>query len=181
MQSGDIRGESVQGVAKPVLHWHLSDEEVSKNRRSFGFDNVSELLASGRRSRFQDVLLDALLLYSRSTREKDLSGRLVYVLVALESVLLKNDSEPIQQNVGERMAFLIADTVEKRKATIRSLKDAYALRSRFVHHGHTIDQLETVRRFLLDAWVLFLELAKSSRKYETREQLINDLEAMKLS
>jgi hypothetical protein len=181
VQGGDIRGDSVQGVAKPVLHWHLSDEEVSKNRRSFGFDNVSELLSSGRRSQFQDLLLDALLLYSRSTREKDLSGRLVYVLVALESVLLRNDSEPIQQNVGERMAFLIADTLEKRKAAIRNLKDAYALRSRFVHHGHTIDQLETVRRFLLDAWVLFLELAKSSRKYETREQLIDSLEAMKLS
>ena len=181
VQGGDIRSDAVQGVAKPVLHWHLSDEEVSKNKRSFGFDNVSELLSSGRRSPFQDLLLDALLLYSRSTREKDLSGRLVYVLVALESVLLRNDSEPIQQNVGERMAFLIADTLDKRKAAIRNLKDAYALRSRFVHHGHTIDQLETVRRFLLDAWVLFLELAKSSRKYDTKEQLIDDLEAMKLS
>lgn len=181
IEGGRVRSWGEQPAGGPVLNWHLSDEDVSKNKRLFGFDNVSELLTLERGSKFQDVLLDAVLLYSRGTREKDLAGRLVYTLVALESVLLRNDTEPIQQNVGERMAFLIADTVEKRKAAIRNLKDAYALRSRFVHQGHTIDELETVRSFVLDAWVLFLELAKASRKYDTKEQLIDHLEAMKLS
>jgi hypothetical protein len=52
---------------------------------------------------------------------------------------------------------------------------------RFIHHGYTIDQLETIRAFMLDAWVLFLELAKASRKFDTKEQLTDHLEAMRLS
>ena len=181
VQSGSILSDSHQGIGKPVLNWHLSDKDVSEYKRLHGFDNVSELFTLECRTDFQEALLNALLLYSRSTREKDMAGKLVYMLVAIESVLLRNDSEPIQQNVGERMAFMIANDLEKRRAAIRNLKAAYALRSRFVHHGHTIDQLETIRAFMLDAWVLFLELAKASRKFDTKEQLIDHLEAMKLS
>ncbi len=154
VKSGRILSWGEQGLGTPVLNWHLSDEDVSKNKASFGFDEVSELLTLESRSKFQDVLLDALLLYSRSTREKDLAGKLVYTLVAIESVLLRNDTEPVQQNAGERMAFLIAKSVEKRRAVIRNLREAYTLRSRFIHHGHTIDQLETVKSFMIDAWVL---------------------------
>lgn len=181
VESDRILRESYQGIGKPVLNWHLSNEDVSKYRRALGFDNVSELLTLERRSGFQELLLDALLLYSRSTREKDLAGRLVYMLVAIESMLLRNDTEPIQQNVGERMAFIIANKVEERRAAISNLRTAYSLRSRFVHHGNTIDELETVRTFMLNAWVLFTELAKASRRFETKERFIDNLEEMKLS
>ena len=174
---GRILKGSYKGYGGRILNFHLSDENITKNNSSFGFDNVSELLTLERRSTFQEALLDAILLYSRSTREKDLAGRLVYMLVAIESILLRNTTEPLQQNVGERMAFLIANNVERRKAVIRNLKAAYSLRSRFVHHGHTIDELATVTNFMLDAW---MQLAKSSR-FDTKEQLIDHLEAMKLA
>jgi hypothetical protein len=181
VEDGRILSKQSQPVGKPVLNLHLSDEDVSKNKSSFGFDNVSELLRLESRSKFQETILNALLLYSRSTREKDLAGRLVYMLVALESVLLKNDSEPVGQNVGERMAFVRAKTVEKRRAVIRNLKDAYTLRSKFIHHGHTIDELETVRSFMLDVWIFFLELVKASHSFATKEEFIDHLEAKKLS
>lgn len=181
MQGDKIQSLSDQSVGKPVLHWHLSDDDIRKYTETFGLDNVNRLLALESRTRFQDTLLDALLLYSRSTREKDLAGKLVYTLVAMESVLLRNDTEPIQQNIGERMAFINADTVEKRQEIIRNLKAAYALRSRFVHHGHTIEERETIWHFMFNAWFLFTTLAKVSQGYETKEDLIEDLEAIKLS
>jgi hypothetical protein len=53
--------------------------------------------------------------------------------------------------------------------------------ARFVHHGHTIDELEIVRRFMLETWVLFTKLASFSRRFGTKEQLIDHLDAMKLS
>ena len=134
-----------------------------------------------RRTEFQGKLLDALLLYSRSTREKDRAGRLVYMLVAIESILVRDANEPIQQNVGERMAFVVAQGLEARRTTIRHLKDAYNLRSKFVHHGETIAEVETVRAFMLDAWRLFIALVKTSHRFKTKAQLIDYLEAMKLS
>lgn len=71
--------------------------------------------------------------------------------------------------------------MEKRRTIIRNLKAAYALRSRFVHHGHTIEERETVWHFMIDAWALFTNLAKASQRFETKEELIDQLEAMKLS
>lgn len=181
MEGDRVRRTSDRAVGKPVLHWHLSDDDVRKYTGTFGFDQVNRLLALKKRTKFQETLLDALLLYSRSTREKDLAGKLVYTLVAMESVLLRNDTEPIQQNVGERMAFINANTVEKRQEIIRTLKAAYALRSRFIHHGHTIEERETVWRFMIAAWALFTSLAKANHRFETKEELIDHLEAMKLS
>lgn len=181
MEGGRVRRTSERPVGKPVLHWHLSDDDIRKYTGTFGFDKVNRLLAHKNRTKFQETLLYALLLYSRSTREKDLAGKLVYTLVAMESVLLRNDTEPIQQNVGERMAFINANTVEKRREIIRNLKAAYALRSRFIHHGHTIEERETVWRFMVNAWALFTTLAKVSQRFETKEELIDHLEAMKLS
>ena len=181
MQDDRVRRISDRNVAKPILHWHLSNDDIRKYTGTFGFDQVNRLLASKNRTKFQETLLDALLLYSRSTREKDLAGKLVYTLVAMESVLLRNDNEPIQQNVGERMAFINANTVEERQRIIRKLKAAYTLRSRFIHHGHTIDQRETVWQFMISAWSLFTTLAKFSQRFETKDELIDHLEAMKLS
>jgi hypothetical protein len=173
MEDDRVRYIFDRTVGKPVLHWHLSDDEVRKYTETFGFDHVNKLLASKDRTKFQETLLDTLLLYSRSTREKDLAGKLVYTLVAMESILLRNDTEPIQQNVGERMAFINADTVGERQQIMRNLKAAYALRSRFVHHGSTIEERETVWRFMINAWALFTTLAKARRSFDTKEQLID--------
>lgn len=181
VEGGRIRREAHQGVGEPILNFHLSDEELSRNKEVLGFDSASKLLALERRTEFQEKPLDALLLYSRSTREKDLAGRLVYMLVAIESILVRDENESIQQNVGERMAFVIANTLGARKATIRHLKDAYRLRSKFIHHGETIAEVETVRIFMLDAWRLFIALVKASDKFDTKAQLFDYLDARRLS
>lgn len=181
IESERIRRMSERPVGKPVLHWHLSDDEILDYTRKFGFDKVNQLLAAKKKTSFQETLFDALLLYSRSTREKDLAGKFVYMFAAMESVLLRNDTEPVQQNVGERMAFMIGRDVEKRKAIISNLKSAYALRSKFVHHGHTIGERDTVWRFMVDAWALFTTLAKVSQTYETKEELIEAIEHRRLS
>ena len=163
------------------MNFHLSDEEISRYKETLGFDSASELLTLDRRTDFQGKLLDALLLYLRSTREKDLAGRLVYMLVAIETILLKDENESIQQNVGERMAFVLANTLEARRAKVRHLTDAYRLRSKFIHHGETIAEIETVRTFMLDAWRLFIALVKASHRFDTKADFINHLDAMRLS
>lgn len=85
-----------------------------------------------------------------------LSSKLVAVLVALESMLLNDGSEPIQQNLSERIAFLFGP--EKRSGIKKSVIRAYSLRSKFIHHGHIIgtDEIDTLREFLLNVWAAFL-------------------------
>ncbi|MDP9314192.1 MAG: HEPN domain-containing protein [Chloroflexota bacterium] len=181
VENGRVVRTTDKDLGKPVLHWHLSEEDVSRFRKSLGFDNVSDLLTLDTRTGFQEALLDALLLYSRSTREKDLAGRLVYMLVAMESFLLKSDNEPIQQAIGERMAFVVGDTANERQDMAANLRKAYSLRSKFVHHGQTIEEVETIRQFMLNTWRLFTQLAKISKRFTTKEELIEALEARKWS
>jgi hypothetical protein len=69
--------------------------------------------------------------------------------------------------------------VQRRKPHNSAIGTLYG--ARFVHHGHTIDELEIVRRFMLETWVLFTKLASFSRRFGTKEQLIDHLDAMKLS
>jgi hypothetical protein len=49
MVNGRIRHTSDRPVGKPVLHWHLSDDDVRKYTEKFGFDQVNKLLASKKR------------------------------------------------------------------------------------------------------------------------------------
>jgi hypothetical protein len=142
---------------------------------------LDKLLGLSKRNQFQEKLLDTLILYSRSAISKDLADKLVYILVALESIFLRNSSESIQQNLGERIAFLIGDSLEKRKRIIKVTRDTYTLRSRFVHHGRSIDDLETMREFMQYAWQAIVSLIHQSNSVSTVDALLDMLDDRKLS
>ena len=112
---------------------------------------------------------------------RELSDKLVYILVALESLLLKNENEPIQQNIAERMAFVVGQTVDERKSVVKLVKEIYGLRSRFIHHGNTIDDIETLGKFMLHAFVFFINISLNINNFNTKELFIESLEEMKLS
>jgi hypothetical protein len=146
-----------------------------------GLSILDKLLGLSKRSQFQEKLLEALILYSRSAISKDLADKLVYILVALESIFLRNSSEPIQQNLGERIAFLIGDSLEKRKRIIKVTRDTYTLRSGFVHHGRSIDNLETMKEFMEYAWQAIVSLIHQSNSVSTVNALLDMLDDRKLS
>lgn len=148
---------------------------------SAGLSILDNLLGLSKRTQFQEKLLEALILYSRSAISKDIADKLVYILVALESILLRNSSEPIQQNLGERIAFIIGDSLEKRKRIIKVTRDTYTLRSCFVHHGRSIDNLETMREFMQYAWQAIVSLIHQSNSVSTVNALLDVLDDRKLS
>jgi hypothetical protein len=63
---------------KLTMHW---DTELG---------TLSSLLTADTLTDFQKTLLEALLLYSKSSLAKQVSDKLLYILVALESVFLKD-------------------------------------------------------------------------------------------
>lgn len=142
---------------------------------------LSRLLKEEKRTPYQETLRDALLLYSRNSLVAEPSDKLVYILVALESVLLQNDHEPIVQNIAERMAFLIGKDVDGRKDIIANASATYRLRSAFVHHGNSVEDLDTLSTFMVNAWSCFHNLAFHQERVTTKEQLIAALEERKLT
>ncbi len=138
-------------------------------------------LSSDHNTIYARQLYDSLLIYSRNSIAKETSDKLVFILVALESMLLRDDNEPIQKNVGERMALIAGTTVEERKAIVTNLGEVYKLRSKFVHHGQSPEDIEPLYHFMVNAWTCFCNLIGWQKRFATKDDLISWLESRKLS
>src|SRR5438876_427287 len=79
-----------------------------------------------------------VLLALRNSVAIEPADKLVYILVGLESMLLRSENEPLAKNVGERLAFLIGESKEKRIAVKNNVVEIYSHRSGFIHHGRSI-------------------------------------------
>lgn len=179
-----VHGESILISRRGVLDrkqpsWTLSDGFIAQFPGLI--QRLSSLAAPPAATPFQQNLYDALLMYSRNSVASDPADKLVYILVALESLLLRNENEPIGKNIGERMAFLTGDTLEARKSVLANVTETYRLRSSFIHHGNSIQDLETLSTFMLNAWTCFYNLLMSVDRYRTKDELIGALEDRKMS
>ncbi len=179
IQDGKLVYISSITIDKSVRRWVIDDETLSMFMND-GLKMLSDLLSRESRTEFQERLLDSLLLYTRSSLTKNLTDRLIYILVALESILLKDERENIQQNVGERMAFFIGRNKGRRRLIISNLKKAYELRSSFIHHGRSVRDVEILREFMLNAWDFFSQLIQNANHFRTKKDLIDAIEERKL-
>lgn len=132
-------------------------------------------------TRFCSEVLDALLIYTRAAFTADTVEKLLYVLSALESLLLKSDNEPIQQNIGERLAFYLAGSKEERKRIPKLVRSTYSLRSGFLHHGRTFSEQDTVVRFFILARSFWQKLLSQLAEHESKAALIEHMDDLKFS
>jgi hypothetical protein len=137
------------------------------------------LFSAKERTDFQQRLFDALLIYSRNNIAREAYEKLIFCLVAVESMLLKNASEPIQDNIGERMAYLLGKTPEERLDIETLVKRVYDIRSKFVHHGQRPTDMETLGRFMEKVWVLFFHFILNVSTIETKDEMIDTLKRIK--
>ena len=160
--------------------WNLDRESVTKVFET-GLGILSELLRKTTITEFQKSILDSLTLYSQATSEKDLSNKLVYLFAALEGILLKNDTEPIQQNLGERIATLIGRDLKDKKDIIKNIKTTYGLRSRFLHHAYTIDDYSELENFMYNAWRAMNIVINNHDRFATKEDFVSAVDDQKLA
>jgi hypothetical protein len=138
---------------EPII---LSDKYLSDVGRSFSA--VGSLITRESPSEFQRRLLASLLLYTRNSLHTDVVDRLIAVLVALESILLRDKSEPIQSSLAQRLAVVTKDTVEERAELIGAVRRCYDIRSTFLHHGLRKDEDRAAVELLLKtAWLFFMD------------------------
>lgn len=184
IQNGKIMNYSTGLVDMSSPYWQLDQSYIDDLKR-YGLNVLSDLLMTRDKTDFQQKLLDALLQYSKNCLSRDASDKLVSILVALESIILKDENEPLGKNIGERMAALIGSTVDERKRILSNVAKTYGLRSSFVHHGKRIslDELQTLKDFMMNAWRSLGSLIDLHYKNPalTRDQFFADLEERRLS
>jgi len=180
LQGSDLKNGATGYYGAPNTVWMLS-KALLVDLKSRGLDAASALLRESKRNDFQEHVVDALLLYSRAALQGGVTEKLLYILVALESLLLRDETELIGQNLAERLAVVIGGNVDERKAIIKTTREVYRLRSRFVHHGVEIDDVKTMDEFMLYASVFFEKILKATDLFQTKIALLDALEAKRLS
>jgi hypothetical protein len=171
--------QRVEDTSPPMPDiWELSNEHLDSMEADLV--GLRHLTRVGKRSNFSSAALDAIRLYSRSALSREPSDKLVFIFSALESILLKDQSEQIQASVGDRLAFLLGTSPEERKRITGLLRKAYVWRSKFVHHGRTsIEDLEELREFMKYVWEFFLRVPRYVPSYRTKADFIDAIDNRK--
>jgi hypothetical protein len=146
-------------------------------------EELQKLAEDRRSTEFRRDLYDALQLHSRNSVSVAVSHKIVFVIAAIESLLLKDSSEPIQKNLGERMAFIIGKNLEQRKPVVVNVEEFYRIRSRLIHHGREASDkdIAVIDAFFFNVWWTFRHLLATMDQYKTKADLISALEDKKLS
>jgi hypothetical protein len=119
-----------RGVLDAGTAWSVSTSYLAQFPGTL--DRLNALSSARNKTPFQQNLYDALLTHSRNSVAIEPADKLLYVLVALESMLLRNDNEPLGKNVGERLAFLVGDSLETRKEVLANAVEVVS-RQNIVH------------------------------------------------
>ncbi|MBE0543492.1 MAG: hypothetical protein IH623_19280 [Verrucomicrobia bacterium] len=146
-----------------------------------GFNRISKIVAKSDRTKFEALVFDTMSLYSQGVASRSIQEKLVFSTAALETLLLKNSNEPIQGLLGQRLAYLTANNVDERKAIIKNFKEAYALRSSFLHHGKKEFDLITLSQFQTSVWTAIRNALLSSDRFSAKDPFVEHLETMALT
>jgi hypothetical protein len=146
-----------------------------------GLRQAGELIVKRNRTHLEDLLMKCLLFFSRGLTEAQFQDKLVFVLVSIETLLLHDTSEPIQSSVGLRLAHLCGSSVEDRRQIIKLIKDAYKLRSDYLHHGYSKSDLELLQVLQQTVWTALRNVLMSTDRFCSQEELITFLESQILS
>ena len=182
-----VEGGEIRSIRRSVLEqgpvgWNV--DEARKEPLNVGVLELLQSLVTRRdESDFYGDVYAALQLHARASITSDISHKLVFVVAAAESIFLRNASEPIQKNLGERMAFLVGHDVDERRKVIKNVDEFYGIRSALIHHGKDVQdhQKDVVDEFFVNVWFSFVVLMRNASAWKSRNQMFIDLEERKLS
>lgn len=166
---------------KSIDYYFPFSNNLLKDYNDTGFIQIFDLINKEPKSDLEELLLNVAFLFSRCIESKFYQDKLVYALVSLETLLLKNTSEPIQNSVGLRLSFLTRKEIEKRKEVIELIKQSYILRSSYIHHGKKKENIELLQKLQHLVWQTIINTLKSLDKFKTQEDFLNYIEDLILS
>ena len=160
--------------------WRLSQSATTTLMRS-GLGALSGLLREQNLSQFKLAFLNGVLIYSKAAYSNEPIEKIIYILSFLESMLLKNENESIQQNLAERMAVVLSKELAERKRIIANIRAVYGIRSRYLHHGNEKSELDAVTDFMKNTWVFFTQVLGQLDKFQHQADFASSIDDAKLS
>ena len=157
---------------QPILRGIIVDGQFCKRFQTCGFTQLAGLCLCGSDVAFRvRTAIDWLF---ESRQEPLLTAAIVKTSIALESLLVFSESEPLTQSLSERAAFILTSDSDQRREVSRALKRFYEARSGLVHGSRkkmrllTTSLVEGVDRLAVLACLLF---ASNHHKLDSAESL----------
>lgn len=182
VNNGEIRSMRKGVIEEGPSGWNV--DGARKSPMNVGvLDLLQDLASRHSTTEFRTDIYGAMQLHARASIAAEVAHKLVFVVAAAESIFLRNASEPIQKNLGERMAFLIGQDPEERRKVIKNVEEFYGIRSRLIHHGQEVQdhQKDIVDEFFVNVWFSFVIFMRSVGQWKTREDMFATLEDRKLA
>lgn len=182
--------------------------EFTEKRLQFmkdnGYKDLESIFAAEKQTDFEKRLLTTIYWYGEAINTEmyfdskedlesksdfkhlqyfNLNQKFLKLMIALESILLFDENEPITNNVAERTAFLLSSKFEERKKIKRIIKELYSTRSSIVHHGKSslslmdLDQLSWIVQNTIFNLIKLIKKIPLNEKRDLQEYL----EKLKLS
>jgi len=180
VENGAIKRVTEASIEEGPAGWNIDE---ARHMSPGLLESLHKLALQREGTEFKRDLYGALLLHSRHSVAAETLHKIVLVASAIESLLLRDTHEPIQKNLGERMAFIIGNSLEERRAVVKNVEEFYRIRSAFFHHGQSVshEDEEIVDKFFFNVWFCLGRLLLQIDQYETKDKLLAVLEDRKLS
>jgi len=159
--------------ARPALGIDIDRRFCNRFSRC-GFERLYEYCLSGS-SMAKRVFLSLSWLFE-SRKEPNLNSAVVKTSIALETLLIFNESEALAQSLSERTAFILSISPETRHKLSRIIKRFYEVRSGIVHGSRkkvrklSPELVEAVDRLCI---LLYLTIASNSDVWSSTQDLQN--------
>lgn len=175
----DGRFAMTQQELKPLPYsWQISANDWARmSANHLGL--LANLLDDTNLSDFQNRVRTSILTYSKGLTLRELGDRLVYSLSALEGLLLRDSSEPIQQNLGERLAFMLHKDPAERQEIVRIVREIYGIRSRYVHHQKSVSEQAAFEKFFPIARAALFGALGNTPNFATAFDFVNAIDRVK--
>lgn len=178
--SGSIETSGASVLPKNVDHWRLSASQI-QTFKTADMDLTARLLDIESLSEFGKSIRSAALAFSKSLTFPTLSDRVLFALSSVEALFLKDGGEPIQQNVGDRMAFLIGSSADERMKIVENLKRIYSVRSQYIHHRVNAAEAEYLDAGFRSIRAAIFAAIANLEKYQTRMEFLEAIDRRKYS
>jgi len=167
-----------KGIDRLYTRQFIVDEQLLHILHQTGIGIASKLLIKTQLTDLEKRSLAALSHYAHGVSSSSLQERIIHALVAVESILHKDANEPVQSLLAYRIALLSTSKLEYRKQATIDLRKGYKLRSQFVHHGikPDPDDVDTANRVLLLCWNTIDAVMELTKKFDTKQALLDSLE-----
>lgn len=158
--------------------WKLEARDIDRLARG-PLANLARFFDGAALNDYGEHVRPAFFGFCRAIGRHDPVERLVSTITALERLLLRDGSEPLQHMVGERLAFLTTPVMAKRRQTVADYKAAYALRSRAVHHLGSIENEDVADALFRHAFLAFHQAIRGMSIFTTHAAFLDTIDFVK--